>query len=191
MRSNPGALTSIVLMTDGEQNKGIDEADFRRFYRKQSAQTRAVPTFTVKFAADTVGESARSLAAGLADGEVLVLENVRFDPRETSKDDAERGAFAAELAALTGDNGAYVDDAFGAVHRKHASVFDIAAKLPSYQGDLVRTEVEVLNRLTDVPQRPYVVVLGGSKVSDKLAVIENLATKADSLIIGGGMCFTK
>ncbi|MBT1001863.1 phosphoglycerate kinase [Paenarthrobacter sp. DKR-5] len=146
--------------------------------------------FKVTLAADTAGPSASELAAGLQDGEVLVLENVRFDPRETSKDDAERSAFADELAALTGDNGAYVDDAFGAVHRKHASVYDIATKLPSYQGDLVKAEVDVLQRLTTKPERPFVVVLGGSKVSDKLAVIENLIGKADYLLVGGGMVFT-
>ncbi|WFR85384.1 phosphoglycerate kinase [Arthrobacter sp. Y-9] len=146
--------------------------------------------FPVSLAADTVGASAQDQSAKLADGEVLVLENVRFDPRETSKDDAERQAFAAELAALTGENGAYVDDAFGAVHRKHASVYDIATILPSYQGDLVRTEVEVLQKLTVSPERPYVVVLGGSKVSDKLAVIDNLIGKADTLLVGGGMLFT-
>jgi len=146
--------------------------------------------FPVSLAADTVGASAQELSAKLADGEVLVLENVRFDPRETSKDDAERAAFARELAALTGENGAYVDDAFGAVHRKHASVYDIATILPSYQGDLVRTEVEVLQKLTVSPERPYVVVLGGSKVSDKLAVIDNLIGKADTLLVGGGMLFT-
>ena len=132
----------------------------------------------------------RSAAAALQDGEVLVLENVRFDARETSKDDAERGAFADELVALTGDNGAFVDDAFGAVHRKHASVYDVATRLPSYQGDLVRTEVEVLRKLTTDTQRPYVVVLGGSKVSDKLAVIDNLIGKADTILVGGGMLFT-
>ena len=121
---------------------------------------------------------------------MLVLENVRFDARETSKDDAERGAFADELVALTGDNGAFVDDAFGAVHRKHASVYDVATRLPSYQGDLVRTEVEVLRKLTTDTQRPYVVVLGGSKVSDKLAVIDNLLGKADTILVGGGMLFT-
>jgi phosphoglycerate kinase len=137
-----------------------------------------------------VGESARLRAAELQDGEVLVLQNLRFDARETSKVDAERQEFASELAALTGGQGAYVDDAFGAVHRKHASVFDIASLLPSYQGDLVRTEVEVLDRLTEAPQRPYVVVLGGSKVSDKLAVIENLLRRADAILVGGGMVFT-
>ncbi|WP_336713377.1 phosphoglycerate kinase [Arthrobacter sp. USHLN218] len=146
--------------------------------------------FTVRFAEDTVGESARLRASELQDGEVLVLQNLRFDPRETSKVDAERQEFASELAALTGGEGAYVDDAFGAVHRKHASVVDIASLLPSYQGDLVRTEVEVLDRLTEAPQRPYVVVLGGSKVSDKLAVIENLLRRADAILVGGGMVFT-
>ncbi|MCA4131533.1 phosphoglycerate kinase [Arthrobacter sp. M4] len=146
--------------------------------------------FKVSLAEDTVGESAKSQAAALADGDVLVLENVRFDARETSKDQAERGAFADELVALTGSNGAYVDDAFGAVHRKHASVYDVANRLPSYQGDLVHTEVEVLQKLTKEPQRPYVVVLGGSKVSDKLAVINNLIGKADTILVGGGMLFT-
>ena len=144
----------------------------------------------VSLAEDTAGPSARKLAADLGEGEVLVLENVRFDGRETSKDDADRGAFADELVALTGENGAYVDDAFGAVHRKHASVFDVARRLPSYQGDLVRTELEVLQKLTAEPERPYVVVLGGSKVSDKLAVIDNLIGKADTILVGGGMLFT-
>ncbi|NVM99230.1 phosphoglycerate kinase [Arthrobacter sp. SDTb3-6] len=148
------------------------------------------PELNATLAADTTGPAARAGAAALADGSVLVLENVRFDARETSKDDAERAAFAAELASLTGDNGAYVDDAFGAVHRKHASVYDIAKLLPSYQGDLVRTELEVLTRLTTDTVRPYVVVLGGSKVSDKLAVIDNLLGKADTILVGGGMLFT-
>ncbi len=146
--------------------------------------------FPVALAADTVGPSAKELAASLQDGHVLVLENVRFDPRETSKDDAERGAFADELVGLTAGNGAFVDDAFGAVHRKHASVYDVATRLPSFQGDLVHTEVEVLRKLTTDTQRPYVVVLGGSKVSDKLAVIDNLLGKADTILVGGGMLFT-
>lgn len=146
--------------------------------------------FDVTVASDVVGPSAREAAAGLAEGSVLVLENVRFDARETSKVDAERVELARELASLTGENGAYVNDAFGAVHRKHASVYDIAALLPSYQGDLVATEVQVLKTLTEAPKRPYVVVLGGSKVSDKLAVIDNLIGKADQLLIGGGMAFT-
>ena len=141
----------------------------------------------VHFAEDTVGDSARSTVADLADGQVALLENLRFNAGETSKDDAERGAFADQLAAL-GD--AYVDDAFGAVHRKHASVHDVPARLPHYAGRLVLREVEVLSRLTGSPERPYVVVLGGSKVSDKLAVIEALLPTVDRLLIGGGMCFT-
>ncbi|GHD86810.1 phosphoglycerate kinase [Kocuria marina] len=144
----------------------------------------------VVVASDVVGQDARGKAEALQDGQILVLENVRFDPRETSKDDAEREEFAAELASLTGENGAYVDDAFGAVHRKHASVYDIARALPGYLGDLVKTEVDVLRKVISDPERPFVVVMGGSKVSDKLAVIDNLIGKADSLLIGGGMVFT-
>lgn len=143
---------------------------------------------TVKRADDLVGTGARASAEALQSGQILLLENVRFDPRETSKDDDARGELAGELAALAGDSGAFVNDAFGAVHRKHASVYDIAAKLPAYQGDLVAAELEVLKTLTQSPERPYTVVLGGSKVSDKIAVIENLIPKADSLIIGGEWC---
>ena len=144
----------------------------------------------VALAEDVTGPSARQKAAGLEDGQVLLLENVRFDARETSKDDAERAELASEMAALAGEDGAYVGDAFGAVHRKHASVFDIASQLPAHQGPLVAAELEVLTRLTADPERPYVVALGGSKVSDKLAVIENLLDTADVLLIGGGMLFT-
>ncbi|MCW2132990.1 phosphoglycerate kinase [Arthrobacter sp. VKM Ac-2550] len=178
----------VIVMAHLGRPKG--EPEERYSLRPAVVRLKELAPFTVKFAEDTVGDSAKSLAADLQDGEVLVLQNLRFDARETSKDDAQRQAFAAELAALTGGNGAYVDDAFGAVHRKHASVFDIAAKLPAFQGDLVRTELEVLTRLTDAPQRPYVVVLGGSKVSDKLAVIENLLRRADNILVGGGMVFT-
>ncbi|GGM12668.1 phosphoglycerate kinase [Dactylosporangium sucinum] len=142
---------------------------------------------SVAFAADTVGESAQAAVAGLGDGDVALLENLRFNKGETSKDEAERGAFAAQLAAFAD---VYVDDAFGAVHRKHASVYDVAALLPHYAGGLVERELEVLSRLTGEAERPYVVVLGGSKVSDKLAVIEALLPKVDKLLIGGGMCFT-
>ncbi|GAC1385242.1 MAG: phosphoglycerate kinase [Marmoricola sp.] len=141
----------------------------------------------VAFAADTVGDSAQAVVGGLGDGEVAVLENVRFNAGETSKDDAERGAFADELASL-GD--AFVSDGFGVVHRKQASVYDIALRLPHAMGALVAAEVAVLKRLTESPERPYVVVLGGSKVSDKLGVIDNLLEKADKLLIGGGMLFT-
>jgi phosphoglycerate kinase len=121
---------------------------------------------------------------------VVLVENIRFDPRETSKDAAERGALADELAALVGTDGAFVSDGFGVVHRKQASVYDVAERLPAYAGGLVLSEVEVLRKLTGSPQRPYVVVLGGSKVSDKLAVIETLLPKVDALLVGGGMCFT-
>jgi phosphoglycerate kinase len=141
----------------------------------------------VVFAADTVGDDARAKAGELADGGVLLLENLRFNAGETSKDDAERGAFADQLAAFAD---AYVDDAFGAVHRKHASVYDVAARLPHYAGGLVLREVEVLKKVTESPEQPYVVVLGGSKVSDKLAVIQALLPKVDKLLVGGGMCFT-
>jgi len=147
----------------------------------------------VGFALDTVGESARLLASDLKDGDLLLLENVRFNPGETSKDDAERHEFAKRLALLTGgddDAGAFVEDAFGAVHRKHASVYDVATLLPHYGGDLVRDELTVLRELTGDPARPYAVVLGGSKVSDKLAVINSLLPKVDKLLVGGGMCFT-
>ncbi len=141
----------------------------------------------VAFATDTVGPSAQSTVDALGKGDVALLENLRFNAGETSKDDAERGAFADQLAALAD---VYVDDAFGAVHRKHASVYDVAARLPHQAGQLVGKEVEVLKKLTENPEKPYVVVLGGSKVSDKLAVIEALLSKADKLLIGGGMCFT-
>ena len=141
----------------------------------------------VAFATDTVGESARNTVAALGDGDVAVLENVRFAAAETSKVDAVRGAFADELAAL-GD--AFVSDGFGVVHRKQASVYDIAQRLPAAMGGLVAREVDVLRRLTVDPQRPYAVVLGGSKVSDKLGVIDNLLGTADLLLIGGGMVFT-
>jgi phosphoglycerate kinase len=126
----------------------------------------------------------------MAAGDVVLLENIRFDPRETSKDDAERAEFAHELVALAGDDGAFVSDGFGVVHRKQASVYDVAQELPAYAGGLVLSEVEVLRTLAGEPKRPYAVVLGGSKVSDKLAVIEALLPKVDSLLVGGGMCFT-
>jgi phosphoglycerate kinase len=144
----------------------------------------------VALAGDLVGESAKSTVAGLADGGVALLENVRFDARETSKDDAERESLAADLAALVGDGAAFVSDGFGVVHRKQASVFDVAKKLPAYAGGLVLAEVEVLRTLTGDAKRPYAVVLGGSKVSDKLGVIKALLPKVDKLLIGGGMAYT-
>ncbi|MER7778169.1 phosphoglycerate kinase [Streptomyces sp. NPDC096191] len=141
----------------------------------------------VAFAEDTVGTSAESAVSGLADGGVAVLENLRFNAGETSKDDAERAAFADRLAGLAD---VYVGDGFGAVHRKHASVFDLPKRLPHYAGYLIATEVGVLKKLTDDVRRPYVVALGGAKVSDKLAVIDELLGKADRLLIGGGMAYT-
>jgi phosphoglycerate kinase len=136
----------------------------------------------------------------MSPGNVVLVENIRFDPRETSKDEAERGALAGELAALVGPDGAFVSDGFGVVHRKQASVYDVAKRLPAYAGGLVLSEVEVLRKLTgerslrsenqQSPERPYAVVLGGSKVSDKLAVIDALLPRVDALLVGGGMCFT-
>jgi phosphoglycerate kinase len=141
----------------------------------------------VRFASDTVGVSAQATVDALEDGEVALLENLRFNAGETSKDDAERGAFADALAALAE---VYVGDGFGAVHRKHASVYDVPQRLPHAAGGLVAAEVEVLKQLTEEPKRPYVVVLGGAKVSDKLGVIANLLGKVDRLLIGGGMAYT-
>ncbi|AKE41283.1 phosphoglycerate kinase [Corynebacterium kutscheri] len=144
----------------------------------------------VALAGDVVGEDAHERANGLNDGDVLLLENVRFDPRETSKDAAERGEFADQLVALAAENGAFVSDGFGVVHRAQASVYDVAQRLPHYAGTLVQKEIDVLQKIVESPERPYVVVLGGAKVSDKLGVIEALAEKADKVIIGGGMCYT-
>ena len=151
----------------------------------------------VAFAGDVAGPSAAAVAAGLADGDVAMLENVRFEPAETSKDDEQRAALARGLAAVgtraMGQAAAgplYVGDGFGAVHRKHASVYDLPRLLPHVAGDLVLSEVEVLRRLTRDPRRPYVLVLGGAKPSDKLGVIGNLLDRADRLLIGGGMSYT-
>ena len=143
---------------------------------------RAVP-----LTRDVAGPDTAATVAELRDGSVVLVENVRFEAAETSKDDAERGAFADRLAALAD---LYVDDAFGAVHRKHASVYDVAQRLPHAAGPLVAAEVDVLRRLEVDPDRPYVVVLGGSKVSDKIKVIEALLPRVDRLLVGGGMCFT-
>lgn len=141
----------------------------------------------VKLAADVVGESAAQTVASLADGEICLLENVRYEPGEESKDEAERGALAARYAAL---GEVFVSDGFGVVHRKQASVYDVAKLLPGAAGYLVEKEVTVLRKLTEDPERPYVVVLGGAKVADKLAVIDNLLKVADTLVIGGGMAYT-
>ncbi|MGI5272196.1 phosphoglycerate kinase [Nonomuraea sp. CA-218870] len=141
----------------------------------------------VVFASDVAGDGARAAVEGLQEGQVALLENLRFEPGETAKDDAERRAFAERLAGLAD---LYVGDGFGAVHRKHASVYDVPALLPHAAGGLVTAEVEVLRKLTDDTERPYVVVLGGAKVSDKLGVIANLLTSVDRLLIGGGMAYT-
>jgi phosphoglycerate kinase len=141
----------------------------------------------VRFAADVAGPSAAAVAAGLSDGDVGLLENVRFEPAETSKDDGQRGELASRLAALAA---VYVGDGFGALHRKHASVYDVPALLPHAAGELVLSEVAVLRQLTEDPKRPYVVALGGAKISDKLAVVANLRKIADRILIGGGMAFT-
>jgi phosphoglycerate kinase len=141
----------------------------------------------VAFAQDTVGPAAHDAVNGLQPGQVAVIENLRFNAGETSKDETERGEFADQLAALAD---VYVGDGFGAVHRKHASVYDLPARLPHYAGYLIANEVAVLKKLTEHVQRPYAVALGGAKVSDKLAVIDQLLGKADRLIIGGGMAYT-
>ncbi|WP_405106322.1 phosphoglycerate kinase [Micromonospora sp. NBC_01405] len=180
-----GAGAKVVVFSHLGRPKGSPDPQFS--LRPVAARLGELLDAQVRFAEDTVGDSARSTVDALADGEVALLENLRFNKGETSKDDAERGAFADQLAAL---GEAYVDDAFGAVHRKHASVFDVPARLPHVAGRLVLREVEVLAKLAGEPARPYVVVLGGSKVSDKLAVIEALLPKVDRLLIGGGMCFT-
>ena len=137
-----------------------------------------------------LGDEARFTVDALPEGGVALLENIRFDPRETSKNDDERAELAHELAALAGPEGVFVSDGFGVVHRKQASVYDVALDLPAYAGSLVLAEVGVLRKLTEKPERPYTVVLGGSKVSDKLGVIEALLPKVDALLVGGGMCFT-
>jgi phosphoglycerate kinase len=175
----------VVVVAHLGRPKG--EPDPRYSLRPVAARLGELLGGEVAFATDTVGESAHATVEALADGQVAVLENVRFNPGETSKDDAERGAFADQLAELAD---AFVSDGFGVVHRKQASVYDIALRLPHAMGYLVAKEIEVLRRLTENPARPYVVVLGGSKVSDKLGVIDNLLGKADKLLIGGGMVFT-
>jgi phosphoglycerate kinase len=144
----------------------------------------------VAMATDVVGESARATVAGLQNGRVALLENVRFDPREAAKDDAERGALADDLVSLVGADAAFVSDGFGVVHRKQASVYDVAGRLPHYAGYLVSAETAVLRKLTTEPERPYIVILGGAKVSDKLGVIRSLLEQVDQVLIGGGMAYT-
>jgi phosphoglycerate kinase len=163
------------------------EPDERYSLRPVAARLGELLGQDVAFATDTVGGSAHETVAGLSDGQVALLENVRFNAGETSKDEAERGEFADRLAELAD---AFVSDGFGVVHRKQASVYDVAQRLPHAMGGLVAAELDVMKRLTEDPERPYVVVLGGSKVSDKLGVIDSLLRQADTLLIGGGMVFT-
>jgi phosphoglycerate kinase len=180
-----GAGARVTVMSHLGRPKGAPEPKYS--LAPVAARLGELLGGGVAFATDTVGDSAKATVEGLADGGIALLENLRFNPGETSKDEGERTAFARELAAF---GEVYVDDAFGAVHRKHASVYDVPKLLPHYAGGLVLRELEVLGQLAGDPQRPYVVVLGGSKVSDKLAVIEALAPGVDELLIGGGMCFT-
>ncbi|WP_286956275.1 phosphoglycerate kinase [Brevibacterium sp. UBA7493] len=185
LRSLAEAGAKVIVMAHLGRPKGTPEEKYS-LKPVVAALSEAVGR-EVQFASDTVGEDAKTKAAALEDGQILLLENLRFNAGETSKDDAERGAFADELAALAD---VYVSDGFGVVHRKQASVYDIAQRLPHMAGGLVAAEVEVCDRLLHDPARPYVVVLGGSKVSDKLGVIASLLERADTLIIGGGMLFT-
>lgn len=180
-----GAGARVVVTAHLGRPKGEPEAKYS--LAPVAARLGELLGQEVAFATDTVGEGAQAVVAGLADGQVALLENVRFNAGETSKDDAERGAFADQLASLAD---AFVSDGFGVVHRKQASVYDVAQRLPHAMGNLVAAEIDVLKRLTETPERPYAVVLGGSKVSDKLGVIDNLLGKADKLLIGGGMVFT-
>jgi phosphoglycerate kinase len=180
-----GAGARVVVCAHLGRPKGAPEE--RYSLRPVAARLGELLDRPVVFATDTVGSSAQEVVAGLGDGDVALLENLRFNPGETARDEAERGAFADALASLADD---FVSDGFGVVHRKQASVYDVATRLPHAAGGLVVTEVEVLQRLTQTPERPYAVVLGGAKVSDKLAVIANLLQTADRLLIGGGMVFT-
>ena len=175
----------VVAMSHLGRPKGTPEAEYS--LAPVALRLGELLGTEVAFAADTVGEDARRVRASLADGQLALLENLRFDARETSKAADERAAFAAELAEGAD---AFVSDGFGVVHREQASVVEIAQALPSAAGLLVQRELEVLSRLTDSPERPYAVVLGGSKVSDKLGVIEHLLPRVDRLLIGGGMLFT-
>ena len=175
----------VVIMAHLGRPKG--EANPKYSLAPVAARLGELLGTEVKLATDVVGESAEATVASLADGEVALLENVRYEPAEESKDEAARAELAAKYAAF-GD--VFVSDGFGVVHRKQASVYDVAKLLPALPGKLVAKEVDVLKQLTVDPERPYVVVLGGAKVADKLAVIDNLLKVADTLVIGGGMAFT-
>ena len=179
------AGATVVVCAHLGRPKGAPED--RHSLRPVAARLGELLGRDVAFATDTVGESAQAAVAAAGPGDVVLLENLRFNPGETSKDEAERGAFAEQLASLAD---VFVSDGFGVVHRKQASVYDVARLMPHATGGLVSTEVDVLERLTKSPERPYAVVLGGAKVSDKLGVIGNLLGTADRLLIGGGMVFT-
>lgn len=181
--SDAGA--KVIVLAHLGRPKGEPDVDLT--LRPVATRLAELLNRPVAFATDSVGDSAHDAVASLDDGAVVMLENVRFNPNETSGNDAARAEFADRLANL-GD--AFVSDGFGVVHRKQASVYDVAQRLPSAAGPVVVAEIKILQRLTDDPARPYTVVLGGSKVSDKLGVIDNLLEKADRLVIGGGMVFT-
>jgi phosphoglycerate kinase len=182
-----GRGAKVIVTAHLGRPKGDPAADAKYSLAPVAARLSELLGMPVAFAADTVGASAEATVAALGDGEIALLENVRFNPAETSKDAAERGRFADQLARFAD---LFVSDGFGAVHRRHASVYDIAEDLPHAAGYLIDAELGVLRRLTEDVERPYVVVLGGSKVSDKLGVIDNLLDKADKILIGGGMVFT-
>ncbi|MGH3872703.1 MAG: phosphoglycerate kinase [Pseudonocardiaceae bacterium] len=185
LRALTGAGARVVVTAHLGRPKGAPDPAYS--LAPVAARLGELLDTPVAAATDVVGDSARAAVAG---GGVVLLENVRFDPRETSQDAAQRGALADELVALVGRDGAFVSDGFGVVHRGQASVVDVAQRLPAYAGTLVLAELTTLRRLSEAPARPYTVVLGGSKVSDKLAVIEALLPKVDTLLVGGGMCFT-
>ncbi|MET9799960.1 phosphoglycerate kinase [Streptomyces sp. NPDC006368] len=185
LKALTGAGAKVIVASHLGRPKGAPDPAFTlRFAASRLGELLGRP---VSFAGDTIGSEAHSALANLEAGQVAVLENLRFNAGETSKDDAERAEFAARLAALAD---VYVGDGFGAVHRKHASVYDLPRLVPSYAGYLISSEVAVLKKLTEDVQRPYVVVLGGAKVSDKLGVIDHLLEKADRILIGGGMAYT-
>ena len=178
----------VVVTAHLGRPKGAPEAKYS--LAPAAARMSELLELPVPLAGDFVGPSARATVAALTGGDVAMLENVRFDARETSKDAGERGALADDLVAVVGADAAFVSDGFGVVHRKQASVYEVAQRLPHYAGYLVSNETAVLNKLTVAPGRPYAVILGGSKVSDKLGVITHLLPQVDKLLIGGGMAFT-
>ncbi len=183
-----GAGAKVVVTAHLGRPKGAPEAKYS--LAPAAARLGELLGTAVPLADDLVGPSSTETVTALANGQVAMLENVRFDARETSKDAQERAALADDLVAVVGADAAFVSDGFGVVHRKQASVFEIAQKLPHFAGYLVSAETAVLKKLTIDPERPYAVILGGSKVSDKLGVITSLLPRVDSLLIGGGMAFT-